>query len=159
MIPAEECVFIVTGSTVDAELADRPVAYALRELVEEALGRAAEEVGTTGGVEESEARGPLVVVCSDVWYLNQAECLGRPTIAVGPPGNNALAAYLGDRLEAVLSVKGQFVVQMDPTLEDLTVSCWGGGADATAAAARAFSERYLGAWTEEVARRQTPAGG
>lgn len=148
MVHADACVFIVTGSTIEAELSDRPVAYALRELVEHALARAAQGQEPT----------PTVVVCGDVWYLNQHDCRLRPTISVGPPRNNALTAYLGDRVESVLAVQGQFVVQMDPGLDDLTAVCWGSTSGGTTAAAQAFAERYLEGWAAELLRREPSAG-
>ena len=59
MIPdrelAENGVLIVTGSTLRAERADRPLAYKLKVAVEEYL--------------EKQGRPRCVVVLSDIWYL------------------------------------------------------------------------------------------
>lgn len=133
-------ILIVTGSTLDAELLDRPTAYALRQamivwLVEHGL------------VRDSREAASRVLVCSDLWYMNQDELRSCPTVSVGGPGSNALAAFLGDKLPSAFVVDGRMMVQMDPDLggglDDVIASCWGDNAVSTASAVGAFQERYL----------------
>ena len=127
---------IVTGSTLAAELRDRPTAYALREGLVRAMG---------------EAWGGRVIVCSDLWYLNHDRLRARPTVCVGAPEVNALAAYLADKLGSLYVIDDVLMVQGD--LEEGVVSCWGITHDATARAAAAFVERYLEEFVR-VARRR-----
>lgn len=116
---------IVTGATLEAEAFDRPVAYAVRD----ALTRAVPATHT--------------IVCSDIWYLNTDAARSRPTISVGPPASNALAAYLADRVDVVFAVDGELSVQMDLEGLDLIASLWGVNHHATAKAAAVFETKYL----------------
>jgi hypothetical protein len=133
-------VLIVTGSTLEAELLDRPTAYALRQamivwLVEHGMVKDAREASSR------------VLVCSDIWYMNQEELRTCPTVSIGGPGSNALTAFLGDKLPSAYVVDGQMIVQMDPELggglDDVVASCWGDNSQTTAAAVGAFQEKYL----------------
>lgn len=96
-----------------------------------------------------------IVVCSDLWYLNSNELRSRPTVSIGPPGVNALAAYLGDKLPSAFTIEDVLTVQMDLDFVDLIASCWGTSCSRTTSAVEAFSERYL----EEFMRRAVTACG
>ena len=122
-------VLIVTGSTLSAERFDRPSAYWLRDLVCERFAR------------EGSKRSAMV--CSDLWYMNHDELRVLPTISVGPPAQNALAAFLADKLPTLYAVDGRFVVQGDPEGFEPTVSCWGRDSDLTRQAAVRFVEFHL----------------
>lgn len=128
---------IVVGAHLVAEVEDRPIASALR-----------------GALESRLAPGfPLApVVMTDLWYLNTDALRGQPTISVGRPEVNALAAYLADKLPSVLAVDGRLIVQLDPELADPAASCWGVDASATAEAVHAFLERWAGVFLEAAAR-------
>ena len=79
---------IVVGAHLRAEVADRPLAYRLRERIHAWL----EKFGTGMNV-------PIMpVVCTDIWYMNQEPLQNRPTISLGGPGVNALSAYYGQKL-------------------------------------------------------------
>lgn len=121
-------ILVVTGAHLQAETQDRPWAYWLRERILEELGDATPE---------------SVVVCSDLWVLNQPPLRSRPTIAVGAPEFNALSAYLAPRLPSVLAVDGRFVVLMHEGPGAPNVCCWGKDADATGAAVEGFAQRHL----------------
>lgn len=118
---------IVTGSTLEAEVFDRPVAYKVRDLVQRGLA----------------GSKLTAIVCSDIWYVNNDDARARPTISVGPPASNALAAYLADRVDTVFAVDGEFSVQLDLDGHDLVASLWGVDHGATAKAVAAFEQRYL----------------
>lgn len=144
-------VLIVVGAHLRAEAADRPIAYWLRDRV---LSWLDARFGRAEGAEENGARKPdpgdprpghpcRVVVCTDVWYLNDASLRVWPTISLGGPGVNALSAYLADKLPGVLVVDDVLMVQMDPELTEQTAAVWGVDHSATVSAAEAFAERYL----------------
>lgn len=126
-------IVIVTGSHLSAEVYDRPLAYRVREAIVRRLR-------DDEGVEDGHLR---VVVCSDVWYLNQDQLRGLPTISIGGPGVSALSAYLADRLPSVLAVDGLMIVQMDTSEGVAVASVWGVDASATSAAVEAFEDRWL----------------
>jgi hypothetical protein len=123
---------IVTGSHALAELFDRPLAYRLRERLVRAL--------TDDEAIDADHR---VLVCSDIWYLNQAPLRALPTISVGNPNVNALAAYYAPRLSSVLTVEGVFMVQLDASGPAPLASCWGIDPPSTAAAVESFEKRLL----------------
>lgn len=133
MKPIDPTLLIVTGAHLRAEVLDRPIAYRLRERVLEAMGEDADPAS--------------VLVCSDLWYLNQEELRDLPTISIGGPTVNALAAYWGDRLPSVFAVDGVMIVQADFDTVPVA-SCWGVNAQATAAAADRFLAEHLDAFLD-----------
>jgi hypothetical protein len=146
----EPLILIVVGAHLRAEVGDRPIAYGLRERMIEWLdGRFGRDGNGEADEDEAEDGGRLpghpcgVVVCSDVWYLNDAGLRVWPTVSLGGPGVNALSAYLADKLPSVLVVDDVLMVQMDPEMTELTCAVWGVNHDATVAAVDAFVERYL----------------
>lgn len=130
----ENAVIIVVGAHLEAERDDRPIAYALRERVRVRL-----------------PRGQDATVCTDVWYLNNDELRDRPTISIGAPRVNALAAYLADRLPSVYVVDDQCMVQADFENDEPAASCWGVNTRQTIAAVDVFASRFL----DEFMRRQS----
>ena len=131
---------IVTGAHLRAETIDRPLAYLLREKV---LGWLRRNVTPTTKEGEVDAR---VVVCSDVWYMNQEELRAKPTISVGGPEVNAFTAYVASRLPSLLAIEGKLLVQGEPSFDPPVVAVWGAHAEQTARAMAAFEQRYLEAF-------------
>jgi hypothetical protein len=86
------------------------------------------------------------VVVTDLWYLNSDPLRAQPTISIGRPEVNALAAFLADKLPSVLAVDDRLLVQLDPEFVDPAASCWGIDAAATAEAVHVFLERWSGAF-------------
>ncbi len=130
-------VLIVVGAHLRAELADRPAAYLLQR---EALSW----LNTRCGPETEDDPHPLhVLVCSDLWYLNNESLRRRPTISIGGPAVNALSAYLADKVPSAYAVEGKLLVQFDLEMHELVACCWGIDAHRTAEAVEAFSRRYL----------------
>jgi hypothetical protein len=127
---------VVVGAHLRAEVEDRPLAYHLREQMLARLG------------DHPAANGWRVALCTDVWYLNNAELRARPTISVGGPGVNALSAYLGDKLPSAFAIEGRLVVQLDLDYTELLACCWGVNQTATAAAVEAFIDKYLEGFLE-----------
>lgn len=122
---------IVTGSTLEAEAYDRPLAYRVQ----------AEAAALLSGEISDAAR--RVVVCGDLWYLNQPFFGAGPVISIGPPESNALAAHLADRLPSLRVVDRQWIIQADPTFDPPWVSCWGSTPENGAAAVAAFMANVL----------------
>jgi hypothetical protein len=120
-------ILIVTGAHLQAELHDRPIAYALRQALLDRLDAPAED---------------SVLVCSDLWYLNQPELRARPTVSIGPPDVNALTASLADRLPSVFVVDGVMIVQQLLDADTPIACCWGSEPVHTAAAMEVFVERF-----------------
>lgn len=140
MIPdhdlTENGVLVVTGSTLRAEQADRPLAYQLKSAVEQTLVRQNYE--------------PKVVVLSDLWYLNSEALHRLPMISVGGAGVNAASAHLFGRLPNALVIDNVLLIQMDPNLEDLRACVWGTSHKLTVDAleifiSKGYLERFLGA--------------
>ncbi|MCA9293497.1 MAG: hypothetical protein KDA20_06765 [Phycisphaerales bacterium] len=139
-IDTERLLLIVTGAHLRAERSHRPLAYRLHDVIAQRFAG------------DDAMRGALdVLVCSDLWYLNNEDLRHRPTISIGEPGVNALAAFLADRLEPAFVVDDVLSVQLDLDGVDLVASCWGTTPGATASAIDAFVERYLDAFLTRAA--------
>ncbi|MGP1310535.1 MAG: hypothetical protein ACTS27_10095 [Phycisphaerales bacterium] len=134
---------IVTGITLDAERAARPLAYAVREHVAAWL-----DLEADGGAPSFEP-----IVCTDIHWLNTADAREFPTIAIGGPAQNALTAYLADKLPSVFAMDGRVLVQMDLDGVDLLSACWGVDDATTAAAVERFLEAYLDRFMESASAR------
>jgi hypothetical protein len=132
-------ILIVTGAHLHAEAAHRPLAYSLQRAMLERLGR----------------RG-TAVVCSDIWYMNNDQLRGCPTVSLGGPALNALSAFLADKLPSAFVVDGRVLIQADPGFDDPIACCWGADDACTAAAVDAFKDRYLDAFLI-AATRSWPA--
>ncbi len=143
-IQTDRLILIVTGAHLRAEASDRPIAYTLRK-------RIADWLAAHGRPET--VKTPRVVVCSDVWYLNNDPLRSRPTISIGGPGVNALSAYLADKLPSAFAIEEVMLVQADPEFHDVIACCWGRDEQATAGAVEAFTERYLEGFMEAATRK------
>lgn len=120
-------------------MGDRPLAYALRE---EMITRLENRFPDGAPLE--------VVVCSDVWRLNDESLKSVPTVSVGGPGVNALTAYMGDKLPSVFVIEDRLIVQADLEWDDLVVCCWGLDHPLTVQAVDAFIDRYLDDYLDAV---------
>ncbi len=122
---------VVVGAHLRAELTDRPLAYMLVERIEAWQRRHV----------EADQLAPLV--CSDMWYLNAAELLSRPTICLGRPGVNAASAFFANRLPTAFVLEETFQVQLDLEFITMQACVWGVNAAATASGVELFEDRYL----------------
>jgi hypothetical protein len=130
----EKALLIVTGSTLRAEQADRPLAYKLKETIDELLEKLHPEYP--------------VVVLSDLWYLNSEPLQKIPIISIGGPGVNAASAHLYKRLPNAFVIDNTLVIQMDMTFADYRASIWGTDHQLTVNAleifvSRGYMEQYL----------------
>jgi hypothetical protein len=139
-------VLIVVGARLRAEQADRPLAQKLQKRIRRWLARHEETLHTH--IEP--------IVCSDVWYLNSDELQARPTISIGGPGVNALAAYFAQDLEDEPEDQNQVLIQIDPEFTDLRVSIWGMNHALTSKGLDVFSREYLDGYLRAVATQVEP---
>jgi hypothetical protein len=123
---------IVTGSTLRAEELDRPLAYYLKQQVEN------HPIATT-----FEPGGLRVCVVADLLWLNDDDWQRLPTISVGGPGVNHLARHWFEELPFSLEVEEQYFIQMDPDLDELRASIWGMDNTTTQIAVSVFVRRFL----------------
>ena len=131
---------IVTGSNMRAEQADRPLAYALKAVIERQW--------------DDQFTADSVVVLSDLWYLSSDVLHRVPMISIGGPEVNAVSSYLLDRVPDVLVADNKLVIQMDVSLEDLRSCVWGVNQELTANAVDIFVQRnYLDRFLEGAAVR------
>lgn len=123
LVDTEETIILVTGSDIRAEDRDRPLAYGLKS-----------EIDRRG---EGHSFRRAVVV-GDAWYLDNRLFHLNPTVAIGGPGVNALAAELTGQLPTVWSQEDRVFVQADFD-GDLKRAClWGADRQATSDAVDAF---------------------
>jgi hypothetical protein len=118
-IDTDRLIAIVTGVQLRAELGDRPLAYRIEQAVREHLAAALPRP------EPGEPPRLAPAVVSDVFYLNNDAIQTRPTIAVGGPGMNAVAAMLVDELPNALAIENTLVIQMDLEVNDHRCAVWG----------------------------------
>ncbi|MHC4976299.1 MAG: hypothetical protein ACYTF7_06800 [Planctomycetota bacterium] len=137
----DRLVLIATGAHLRSEVGDRPIAYSLRQ---EILTRLEDRFPDGSPLD--------VVVCSDLWRLNDESLSQIPTVSIGGPGVNALTACLGDKLASVFVIEDRLIVQADLDFDDLTVCCWGMDHDLTISATQAFVEKYLDAYLDAIVR-------
>ncbi|MBN2212510.1 MAG: hypothetical protein JW709_14025 [Sedimentisphaerales bacterium] len=135
----ENGLVIVTGTNVHAERYDRPLAYRLKDTIEE-------DYAMVGDFS--------VVVMSDLWYLNAEPLRRLPTISLGRPGVNAVGAHLLKRLPHVLAVDNALLIQLDPAFVDLRASVWGTDHSLTVNATDLFVKKgYLKRFLEGAVQR------
>ena len=142
-IHTDQLILIVTGAHLRSEVGDRPLAYNLRDRMRKWLREHDQPESPSA---------PRVLVCSDVWYLNNDPLRSRPTVSVGGPGVNALSAFLGDKVPSAFAIENVLVVQCDPEFAEAIACCWGRDTRSTAAAVDAFVERYLDSFMEAATR-------
>lgn len=123
LIDTDETVLIVTGSDIPAEMNDRPLAYHLKtEIDRQGQGKS--------------YRGAVVV--SDRWYAENRIFHLCPTVAVGGPGVNAVAAALVNDLPMLVKRDDRIFVQGAWDGDMKRASLWGLDRLATALAVEAF---------------------
>ena len=123
LIDTDETVVLVTGTALTAEERDRPTAYTLKV--------------------EIDRRGDghtyrRAVVVGDIWYLENRIFHLNPTIAIGGPGANAVAAEFAQGLPTLVNVDDRVFMQADFDAELKRASLWGVDAASTAQAVEMF---------------------
>lgn len=137
-LPARQ-LLVVVGSTLRAEELDRPLAYFLRQRIEQAW-------------KADRDLGPLrVLVIADFRWLHEEDLHTYPTISVGGPGVSALAQQWLEEIPLSLAVEDQYYIQMDPDLEEPRASIWGMDNATTQIAVSVFIDRFLPRFLEHCA--------
>ena len=128
--PQAGLILLVTGTTLRAEEADRPLAYYLKQQIEDAL-RLRQGVSFR------------VSVVADVRWIHEHGLRRQPTISLGGPGVNLLAKQWLNEVPLCMAVDDRFCIQMDPELEEARVSIWGMNNPDTQIAVSLFIQRHL----------------
>ena len=144
--PPARTLFIVTGSTLRAEEVDRPLAYYLKQRIEQ------------GPPTGEGASGPFrVLVVADFRWIHDEPLQVQPTISIGGPGVNALAHRWLEDVPVSLAVDEQYYIQMDPDLDEPRASIWGMDNATTQIAVSVFVDRFLTRFLEHCVATPNPA--
>lgn len=129
LVDTDETIVIVTGSDIRAEERDRPTAYRLKQEIDR----------RSDGQPFRRA-----VVVGDTWFLENRIFHLNPTIAIGGPGVNGLAAELVQAVPVVWSQDQRAYVQAAIEDDPKRVLLWGMDAEATMVSVQAFvSQGFL----------------
>ncbi len=126
LLDYDETIVIVTGSSPSAAERDRPLADELKARID-AMG-----VG--------HASRRAIIVTAHQFLTTMRDFHGNPTIAIGGPGVNGVAAELAGVIPAVHNDGDRVIVQAELEGDAKRVACWGVDADATARAVEVFVE-------------------
>jgi hypothetical protein len=138
LFDVSQTVMIVVGSSVPQEMADRPLAYRLKEAIDK---------------EGHETEWRKAIVVGDLAYEADAVIQGCPTIAIGGIAANSVSARLVKVLPTALAVQKKSFVQLDITFRDHRVLLWGIDPPATEAAVDLFmSKGYLEKYLKHIWR-------
>lgn len=134
--PPLRVLLIVTGSTLRAEEMDRPLAYYLRQRIEQSLADAI--AAGREGLEDY-----VVRIVADFRWIHDDPLQDLPTISLGGPGVNALAHRWLEDLPVSLAFGERYFIQMDPDLAEPRASVWGMDNATTQIAVAVFLDRFL----------------
>jgi hypothetical protein len=142
--PSIRWLLIVTGSTLRAEEMDRPLAYYLKQRIENSLALAV----TTGrqGLEDYQVR-----IVADFRWIHDEPLQNLPTISLGGPGVNALSHRWLEEVPVSLAFSERYFVQMDPDLTEPRASIWGMDNASTQIAVSVFVDRFLSRFLDRCA--------
>lgn len=135
---------IVTGSTLRAEEVDRPLAYYLKQRVEQHLASQDHEP-------EADLEPMRVRVIADFRWIHDEPLHSIPTISIGGPGVNALAQRWLEEIPVSLAVDERYYLQMDPDLDEPRASVWGMDNATTQIGVSVFIDRFLPRFLEHCA--------
>ena len=150
--PPIRLLLIATGSTLRAEEKDRPLAYYLKQRIENFLCEDEEldpdhedksSEDAAGHAPTLRRDGLHIRVVADFRWIHDDLLQGLPTISLGGPGVNALAHRWLEEVPISLAVNDRYFIQMDPDLEDPRVSIWGMDNTSTQIAISVFCDRFL----------------
>jgi hypothetical protein len=143
-----QLLLVVTGSTLRAEEADRPLGYYLKQKIEEKLQAGSHATGTEAGDGLSNFQ---VRVIADFRWIHDEFLQRLPTISLGGPGVNALSHRWLEEVPISLAFNEHYFIQMDPDGTDPKASVWGMDNAATQLAVSVFIDRYLPLFLERCA--------
>jgi hypothetical protein len=141
LVDTDETVVLVTGSDLRAEERDRPTAYRLKQEIDR--------------LSDGQPFRRAVVV-GDGWFLENRVFHLNPTIAVGGPGVNGLAAELAQQIPVLWSRDQRTFVQADFEQDPKRALLWGMDAETTMVAVEAFvSQGFLADLLRRIWRFRT----
>jgi hypothetical protein len=141
LVDTDETVVLVTGSDIRAEERDRPTAYRLKQEIDR--------------LSDGQPFRRAVVV-GDGWYLENRIFHLNPTIAIGGPGVNGLAAELTQDLPVLWSRDQRAFVQADFDADPKRGLLWGADAESTMVAVETFvSQGFLADLLRRIWRFRT----
>lgn len=139
--PTLRLLLIVTGSTLRAEQMDRPLAYYLKQRIEQAI-KAAPGDGLAGY---------QVAVIADFRWIHDESLQDSPTITVGGPGVNELTHRWLEEVPVALAFNERYFIQLDPEPDEAQASIWGMDNPTTQIAVAVFLDRFLPRFLERCA--------
>ena len=137
-LDVNQTILIVVGSDINPEEKDRPIAYHLKQQIEKTP-----EYGSL----------PFrkCIVISDSLFESDKIIQICPTISIGGPGVNALAARLADKLPIIIARDDRFFIQYDENGANNQVSIWGMNQETTVEAVDLFvNDGYLEKYLKKV---------
>lgn len=111
-LDVNQTVLIVVGSDIKPEEVDRPLAYKLKDAFE-----------SSSFFGDHPFRKCLVI--SDALYQHDKIIRICPTVAVGGPGANSVAAEFVEKLPVYLSLENRYYIQLNKDFSELNISIWG----------------------------------
>ena len=127
---------IVTGSTLRAEEMDRPLAYYLKQRIENVISHA--DANGQLGLDDY-----VVRIVADFRWIHDDPLQNLPTISLGGPGVSALSHRWLEELPVALAFSERYFVQMDLDLPAPRASIWGMDNSSTQIAVSVFLDRFL----------------
>ena len=143
-----QLLLVVTGSTLRAEEADRPLGYYLKQKIEEKLKAGSPVSGSEAGVGLANFQ---VRVIADFRWIHDEFLQRLPTISLGGPGVNALSHRWLEEVPISLAFNEHYFIQMDPDGSEPRASVWGMDNAATQLAVAVFVDRFLPLFLERSA--------
>lgn len=124
-IDVNQTILVVVGTDIKPEEADRPLAYKIQEAV-----NSSPDFG----------KHPFrkCIVISDALYGSDKIIQICPTIAIGGPGVNSIAAEFVEKLPVYLSKDNRYFIQLDSKFSEPRVSIWGMDRESTEEAVDMF---------------------
>jgi hypothetical protein len=129
-LDVNETILIVVGSEIKPEEKDRPLAYWLQKKIQQSKG-----FGKTPFRKS--------IVISDSLYDNDKIIQACPTICLGGPGVNSVAAQWVNKLPIFISEDNKYFIQYDGESDKKRISIWGMDQETTSGALNVFVESGL----------------
>ncbi len=131
---AERAIVVVVGAHPRAEITDRPWANLLVRRMRSIL--------VSRGL-EMDRGGPIPVVITDVWFLNDDVLRRQPTVAIGDPAVNAASAFFANRLPCAHAIENACQLLLDPELLEPRACMWGIDDESLKLAMQRFDAKWI----------------
>jgi hypothetical protein len=129
-LDVQQTILIVVGSDIKPEEKDRPIAYKLKQRIE-----------------QSPKYGSLpfrkCIVITDALFESDKIIQICPTIIIGGPGVNAISAQLVEKLPIHINKDDRYFIQFDENAPGNRVSLWGINQETTEEAVDCFIAKGL----------------